>query len=172
MRGPCDLQGQGHLGVRGEARKVGRTDSTENSMLPVWVHFPELPEEEIDLGPWASAPQPAQDTACVAQRPSFLVLPLLVFLKNGITDMPCSGCSQVKIQCEIQVSCGFKSFFTSFSHSHFLGIMLGHGTKGCHSASCDIAGRMSWRWKEGSCMIQTNLLLRSILEPEQWSDCF
>lgn len=88
---PCDLcEEQGHLDVRGEARKVDEADGKENCMLGLWVQFPELPEENADLGPRASKPQPTLDTAHVARGHKVPVESVPVFLRNRDPRYHCS----------------------------------------------------------------------------------
>ena len=143
-----------HLGVKAEAQRADGAGGRERCRLGLWVEALELPEENTDLGSWASKPQPTLDTARVAQghkapHGSVFCVPekwgpqTPLLLLKGASGLKCS----LRSKCTV-----FSDHFSY--HSHCLGIFLGRGTEGCHSAVGDIADGMSERWKEGNFVTQ------------------
>lgn len=53
--------------MKAEPQRADGAGGRERCRLGLWVEALELPEENADLGSWASKPQTALDTARVAQ---------------------------------------------------------------------------------------------------------
>lgn len=86
---PGTSQDQRHVGVEGEAQRADWL-AAESCTLGLWAEALELPEENADLGSWASKPQPALDTARVAQGHQVPRGSVPVFLRNGDHRHHCS----------------------------------------------------------------------------------
>lgn len=76
--------------MEGEAQRADGAGGRESCTLGLWAGALELPEENADLGSWASKPQLAPDTARVAQGHQVLHGSVPVFLRNGDHRHHCS----------------------------------------------------------------------------------
>lgn len=83
-------EGQGHLGVKAEAQRADGAGGRERRRLNLWVEALELPEENADLGSWASKPQPAWIQLVWPKDTRLLMVLCSVFLRSGDHRHRCS----------------------------------------------------------------------------------